>query len=89
MPRKINKPSLPVTENATYNVNGIVVHHQFSNAIGGFHHRLVIGGIAGSWSGYLGITLFVLGKRTFGGTTEYYKGILPSVFEIIGGKKDE
>jgi len=79
---------LRITNNQGYTVNGVRVYHQFSDTKNGFAHRLAINGIASDWNSYSGIALFMLGKRIFAATTDYYGSALPRVFEIIGGKKD-
>jgi len=77
-----------ITLNQGYTVNGTRIYHQFSNTVHGFSHRLVIQGIAADWQPYGGIATYVLGKRTFAATTEYFDNALPSVFEIIKGVAD-
>ncbi len=80
---------LKITSNEGYTVNGVRVYHQSSDTKRGFAHRLAINGIASDWNSYSGIALFMLGRRIFAATSNYYGSTLPRVFEIIGGKKDD
>ncbi len=77
-----------ITANHGYTVNGVRIYHQFSDTKNGFLHRLVIQGIAADWYPYDWIATYVLGKRNFAATTEYYAEGLPDVFEIIKGVAD-
>ncbi len=79
---------LKVTGNQGYTVNGVRIYHQFSDTKHGFQHRLVIHGIVADWNAYDCIATYVLGKRNFAATTEYYVDALPRVFEIIKGVAD-
>ncbi len=76
---------LRITDSRGYVVNGVRVYHQFSDTKRGFAHRLVINGIASDWHGYGGIAMYMLGKRIFAATTDYYDDDFPRVFEIIRG----
>ena len=77
-----------ITANNGYTVNGVRIYHQFSNTEHGFAHRLVVNSIAADWNSYAGIATYLLGKRTFVATTEYFDPSLPRVFEIIKGVAD-
>ena len=79
---------LKITSAQAYLVNGTKVWHQFSDTKHGFAHRIAISGVASDWTSYQGIATYILGKRAFGATTEYYDNNLPRVFEIIKGKED-
>ena len=80
---------LKVTTNQGYTVAGVRIYHQFSDTKrSGFSHRLVIHGIAADWTAYDDIATYVLGRRSFAATTDYYETVLPRVFEIIRGVAD-
>ncbi len=79
---------LKITDAQAYLVNGVKVWHQFSDTKHGFSHRIAINGVGAEWMAYQGIATFLMGKRSFGATTEYYGDHLPRVFEIIKGKED-
>ncbi len=79
---------LRITANRGYTVNGVRLYHQFSDTKNGFFHRLIANGVAADWEAYEYIATYMLGKRIFAATTDYYLGILPSVFEITRGVAD-
>jgi len=79
---------LQITGATAYTVNGNRVWQQFSDTKHGFFHRLVVNGIPADWTAWDCIALFQLGRRTLPATTDYYVDALPSVFEIIGGRKN-
>ncbi len=79
---------LKITTNQGYTVNGVRVYHQLSDTKRGFAHRLAINGIAADWNSYGSIALFLMGRRTFAATSEYYGDEFPRVFEIIKGVAD-
>ena len=69
-------------EKQTHLIGSVFVTQEF-DATGG--HRLVVDGKASGPRGYLGITKLTTSDGTFCGTSEYYGGNLPRVFQVVIG----
>ena len=66
----------------TYLIGSVFITHEF-DAAGG--HRLVINNLVSPPRGYNGIVRLTTSEGTFCGTTEYYGGTLPRVFQVVTG----
>jgi len=75
------------SETKTYRFGLLVVRHEISDFESGFHHRLVIGAIAGEWAGFSFPATMAIDRRLFCAVVDR-RAVFPACFEVIEGELD-